>query len=335
MSVRIIYILAIFLISVSVMRQNKYNYTAKIFHRKYDSSWSKPIIGLYDATQIGYKRLIDKNLKVAFQNLGIMHLLTPSGIHLASILIVLNKLLPKSLLKLILVVFYIFININGGFHSIRRILCFCLLKDTIKSSKLNFYITFAIDLIIGGYSSSALSFSLSFLFWGVIIFSNKNKVELLINLFFSQALISFFFNAKISMFSIIINPIITSIFSSSFFLLSFQYWLKLSMFENFAKLYLVSFSNATLFISEILQFSLTQSGVLIFLFVIMPKRTHILALLVYIIFNTQSLNRLEFKNQNFRYYLKEAACKAIATKYGLDKKCLKKDIKKAQTSWAI
>ena len=335
MSIKVIYILAIFLICVSLMRQNKYNFTPKVYNRKYDKSWSKSIVGLYDATQIGYKRSLDIKLKEAFQNLGIMHLLTPSGIHLASILIVLNKLLPRKLLKLILGVFYIFININGGFHSIRRILCFCLLKDFVKSPKLNFCITFMIDLVIGGYNSSGLSFSLSFLFWGIIIFSNKNKIELLINLFFSQALISFFFNAKISIFSIIINPIITSIFSSSFFLLSFQYWIKLSIFESFTKLYLVYFSDAIVFISSILQFSLTQAGILLLLFILMPKRSHVLGLLMYITLTSQSLNQVEFKNQKLRYYLNKEKCKTITTIYGLDKKCLKKDIKKAQTSWAI
>jgi hypothetical protein len=221
-------VIIIFFISFGLLvipKQTSFKKSNKLsIERTEIGHWNKRVRGFYIATQTGLKSLTPRDLKLEFKSLGLLHLMTPSGIHLSSLLIFIFIFIRGKNRLFIYVLTAAIVFPLIGFYSLKRIILFHLLKPVLKSNELSFLSTFLIDLLIGGYQNSPLSFTYSFLCWGVIIFS-KNKTLTIINLFIAQTYISYFNQDPMNMLSIILNPILTSIFSFAFPVMSLNFWI--------------------------------------------------------------------------------------------------------------
>ena len=226
MKVSLIFIVSIFLLSqirdqnlsFSKVDKPKFN-TKRLKDRKVSDT------AFYYSSQTGDKSSVSPLLKKALKEFGLIHLLTPSGIHLSSLLLFIFLFLRRKFHKFIyFILLFIFMPLTG-FYSLKRIIIFHILKCFKISNQNSFILTFLIDILIGGYASSPLSFAFSFLCWGVIIFTQGSRFKLIYNLFLCQLIISYFTNFPINPISIIINPIFTSLFSFVFPLLSINFWI--------------------------------------------------------------------------------------------------------------
>lgn len=335
MGFRLILIISLILLTIGKIEDSNFRYSKKPFNRNHSNLWDKKIAKFYDATQIGYKIGVDKDLIASFKRLGIIHLLTPSGIHLASVLLVLKKFLNKKIIAALLLVLLSILAFLSGFHSIKRICIFYILNQKIQSTKYSFCITFLIDLLVGGYANSPLSFALSFMFWGAILFSGKSRILILINLYICQIVSSYFFNSEINILSIFINPILTSIFSTFFSILSFNYWINyFSFVDKFSYHFINFFSTIVMILDSLLFFATTYVGAFFLLIVLVPKIYHLKFLYLYVLFNSPNLNNEKVKILRHSYYLKSNNCKIKVGSFGFEKKCYYSDIKKAQKIWA-
>jgi predicted membrane metal-binding protein len=170
---------------------------------------------------LGEKRGLSKKIIQDFKALNLMHLFTPSGLHMSSVLLILSfvlKRLPWLQIVLCLLPFGF-----GGFYAIKRL---CLLRlICILNKKLPykldifwlFIIVFSLDFIFGTYSQSPMSFSASFLFLGILFSLKDNNVFTLAWGFFSgQVLLAYFFHEPFTHLGFIPGFILTAIFSLLF-----------------------------------------------------------------------------------------------------------------------
>ena len=185
-------------------------------------------LAFYQATQTGDKSNIKRVYKEALKEFGLIHLLTPSGIHLSSILGIFLVFLPRKYhIGIFLMALFTFITIPG-LYSLKRVIYFQIITFFLKGrykNQLGFVLTFLLDALLGGFIASPLSYAYSFLFWGVIIFSTSSTLKTILNLFFAQLIAVYFTSGSVNLFSIIINPILTAIYSFLFPLFSLNYWI--------------------------------------------------------------------------------------------------------------
>ncbi|MCO4753522.1 MAG: ComEC/Rec2 family competence protein [Bacteriovoracaceae bacterium] len=178
------------------------------------SSESVGTEALYDAVVTGDKSGVSRALITTMKEFGMMHLLTPSGLHLSSFLI-LFFLFPRVKLFVTVVLLIIF-HFTVGFLALKRMLIFYLINYWLKNAKLSFIATFFISLVSENYIESPLSFCFTFIFWGSIIFNDSGKWKLALNMFILQAIVACIFTQKINLAAIIINPLVTIVFSLVF-----------------------------------------------------------------------------------------------------------------------
>jgi competence protein ComEC len=225
MKVSLVFLISIFLLTQIQNQKIPFNKVDKPkFNTERLKSWKTNESALYHSSQTGDKTKVSPVLKKALKQFGLIHLLTPSGIHLSSLLLFIFLFLKRKFHKYIYFsLLFLFMPLTG-FYSLKRILIFHILKSCKLSNQSSFIFTFIIDILIGGYLNSPLSFAFSFLCWGVIIFTNGSKLKLVYNLFLSQLIISYFSNFPINPISILINPLFTSIFSFLFPVMSINFW---------------------------------------------------------------------------------------------------------------
>lgn len=236
-----IFIITYILLTINCTN-NKSDYSVKEYPLK---EYQKKVISKFDKKEnaalinsyiTGNKRRLTKKQKRAHSYCNIQHFFTPSGIHVAPILFILSSLLARIKLgnnfKLVASISLTTVSyILCPFLSINRIL---VLKFFNKSKQLKkyfsgslpFYLAFVFDFLFGGYSRSPLSFTLSFLFLGIIFFSKYlSKIQLCTLFFAGQILIAYFFKTNITYGSFIFSPILTTIFSAIFPFLFFMYFI--------------------------------------------------------------------------------------------------------------
>ena len=177
--------------------------------------------GIYRALITGDKSSVPRKTIQLMKDFGLMHLLTPSGLHLGSFLL-LFKFFPrfKFLITLSLLVGSFFIP---GFLALKRMLIFYTLNHFIKNTKLTFLLALGVAIAIGNYAESPLSFSFTLIFWGAIVFHDGGKLELAIKLFALQALIALCMSQDINLAALCLNPLITGLFTALFPVLLFFY----------------------------------------------------------------------------------------------------------------
>lgn len=190
---------------------------------------------------LGKSYLLQPWEKRYFRALTILHLFTPSGLHFTSLLLPIRLLLKKFklkyrytfVIKLIIILPFCFLE---NFHSMRRVAIFAVLfllqskpnqnihrglpsKTVPETNKLMhlFLATFLIDFINGSYSTSPLSFTYSFLFWGSILAGlNGPKWKVFSNLFIAQALMCFYQEENFWPLGFLFGQIITMLYSLIF-----------------------------------------------------------------------------------------------------------------------
>jgi hypothetical protein len=226
MKVSIIFVISIFLLSQIKAQNLPFSKKVQLkLNTKRLKAWKPGQSALYYSSQTGDKTRISPVLKRALKEFGLIHLLTPSGIHLSSLLLFFFLFIKRKIHKYLYFILLCIIMPLTGFYSLKRIIIFHILKCFKLSNQYSFIATFLIDIFIGGYSNSPLSFAFSFLCWGVIIFSKGPRLKLIYNLFLCQFIISYFTNFSINPIAIFINPLFTSIFSLLFPIMSINFWI--------------------------------------------------------------------------------------------------------------
>lgn len=177
---------------------------------------SKKAAALLNAFVSGNKKRIPKKTKTTFEELGILHLFTPSGVHLSSILFLFLSLLSRVKHRLF---FYIpllaLAYLCTPFHSIKRILLLKSVKAWKPSTHIFncFLISFIWDFFLGTYKLSPLSFSYSFLFLGIIVsYIDKPKLTLPLAIFGGQIIANLFTGVPLFISGFFWNSVLTFVF---------------------------------------------------------------------------------------------------------------------------
>lgn len=175
----------------------------------------------------GHKNGISPYTRKAFKKTNLSFLLSPSGIHLTALLLILGIFLKRIKIKwvrhlsqcLILIPFLFL----PQFYSLKRLILLRLILKAkfIAKFSLNFeniyLITFFVSFLFGHYHDSPLSFLYSFIFLGTF-FSLRDhpKIILIMGLFSSQLIIALFMGEKVSLLAIGVGLIGSLIFSFLF-----------------------------------------------------------------------------------------------------------------------
>jgi competence protein ComEC len=159
---------------------------------------------------LGQKKGLSRKIKKAHHKLHLLHLMTPSGLHLSVALLIFKKYFKKKIiLQLLLLLISIMTLFMGDYNALRRMAIFGLTK--------NFIVTFIIDFFLGGWHQSPFSFALSFLFLGLILINKNNPKKILARDFFiAQILIAYFFQQQVYPIGFFIGFFLTPIISSLF-----------------------------------------------------------------------------------------------------------------------
>lgn len=226
------WILAILLILFAMNKSKGWSYRAKpewirktqsFFIEKGDgSNASRVLATLYT----GDKSRLRRKLKREFKLLGLFHLFTPSGLHLTSLYLPFFLFLrkrPSKKLKFFMICLLSLPFLLEKFYSLKRMCLFHILKVIFPTLKLRtiFILTFGMNFVLGGWDDSPLSFGLSFLFLGSLIFSNHSS-QAIAMLFFSQLFVTSLFHEYFSPIGFFIGQFFTLLFSTIFPLLVFS-----------------------------------------------------------------------------------------------------------------
>ena len=166
---------------------------------------------LVEAYVLGKKANLGRKIKKYHRHLNLLHLFTPSGLHFSSILFLALpaiKLLGKihTLLPFLFTIpLFIGPFFLSGHYAIQRVAEYRIARQLIAKKKIkidSFWIfmgVFALDFIFGTYRQNPLSYSFSYLFWG-IIFSLKNSPSFLLpfGLLGGQILVAFCFKTTLT-----------------------------------------------------------------------------------------------------------------------------------------
>ena len=179
--------------------------------------YTKDTYGLYKGFISGNKLSLSKKLKTVMKRYGLSHILTPSGIHLSSLLIIF-KFIPF-LEAFILIGLFIYVREFGSYYSIERMILFRFIYKIPKlnlSLEYSYICTLYLSILIGHFQQSPLSFIYSMLFWGTIIIFRDNPFKVVIFLNLSLLCVSSITDQAVSPLSLIVNPFFTFIFTLLF-----------------------------------------------------------------------------------------------------------------------
>lgn len=227
-----IYFLAIILFTLTIQNESlslskRFNYTPLLgknfWQTRLEQFRSKDLSRLTRAYVLGIRRGVKREWKDWHTNLGLQHILTPSGIHLSSILFLtlpLKKLKKYVFLKFLfsvsslIIYFYV-----PGFFALKRIIIFRTLrywKFNNHSIITTFFLTFLIDYIFGGYEKNSLSFCYSFLFFGTLLSSPTGMFSKTFSMWGAFLLSGLFNGQDWNAITLLANPIITAVFTLVF-----------------------------------------------------------------------------------------------------------------------
>lgn len=193
------------------------------------SNYDKETRNRFFSLSFGEKRGLSKADKKAFTELGIVHLLTPSGLHFKLLTKLPRLMIPGHIFAILCFIFYIVLKVTSYYPAISRILLFhsySFLKKKFRLKKISykhiFFITFLTDLLFTTLDHNGMSLVFSFLFWGIILFYSDKKLKCIYLLFCSQLLVSTLMGNNLNFISLIMNPVFTGLFGLSYPLLIFN-----------------------------------------------------------------------------------------------------------------
>lgn len=185
----------------------------------------------------GQRRHLSRKVRDMHRDLGLIHLTTPSGLHLSILwrffnpfLGLLTALTGLTFLPAITISISTFVIWNmDGLMAMQRMSLYRLLRFPLFfRMRLNrgiiFLITLALSLLLGNFSQSPLSFGLSALFFGLILASSHNFFKMAYSLICAQALVQSLMVQKFTFISSFLGVIITPIFVFIFPLSLIEYW---------------------------------------------------------------------------------------------------------------
>jgi hypothetical protein len=184
------------------------------------------LLKLWESILTGRSAPLSRFMKERYQKLGMNHLFTPSGFHLSAVLFPFLKLFKNSNQRLIpLITLGLFLFFLPGLGALKRML---LIKthQNIFGLHVGFIFALLLDVLFGTFQNSALSFTYSFLFLG-IIYSGPEGILLIIWFFFGQLLLAYFQGSDISLLLLFFSPILNfgfALLMPLLFLLSFPLW---------------------------------------------------------------------------------------------------------------
>lgn len=263
------------------------------------SGMSKEAQKIYTALICGYKRSINKKSKKAWQNFGLLHLMTPSGIHFASIYFFI-KFLPIRLKILSIFIFFSIISLTSGFFALKRIFLFKLLYLTAPkffTIKKAFIATFIIDFFLY-FHTSPLSSIFSFLFWGTIISHKGGFKSLAYKLFFNLLLVSFIHQTLFNPLSLILNTPLSVVFSLLFPVLLFNLILEFKWIYLLFDSYINWLSSSLVLLDPLSTYA--NLFTLLCLVAIYSNKKYFLIL--FLIFNTSAIHPEKIKIKTRSYY---------------------------------
>lgn len=136
---------------------------------------------------------------------NMLHLLTPSGLHLSALTLPFYMISKSRILRLlVLALFSLFLFYSPGFEAAKRILALKSLLIFHPVVKTSFFIVFSLAYLF----KPSLSFLMSYFFIGVILLNPFKRVLPSLGLFgAAQILICLFFESQYFPLSFMINPI--------------------------------------------------------------------------------------------------------------------------------
>jgi competence protein ComEC len=192
--------------------------------------------GLLLSYVFGINSKISKEDRKTHRTLNLLHLFSPSGLHVSSILFIFLWMIRKKwkyayfFWSLFITIFFSISLSLPGYYPLKRTLGFHLLslgneiylkKKRLKLSSFQIFIVLMIiDFSVGTFKESNLSFTYSFLFWGIILSGTKFSHRFFY-LGLAQFLVCYFSQTPINPLSILSNLFLSPIFSFLFPLIFF------------------------------------------------------------------------------------------------------------------
>lgn len=222
---KIFLFISTFLLSAIVWDQNLY---FNRFYRSKSTYIQHPFKKGSDHQKIiysivtGQSQILSRDIKYAYQQLNLQHLLVPSGLHLSAFLLIPFIFIKNNWLRFLFLIFplHILLMQSSGFYSLARSLNYKTLLILIPRKFLNlkvlFFLVFIFDLTWGNYKASPLSFAFSFIFWGSLVFSPNSIFQKIYWLSLAKLSSSFILQNHIFLESLLLSPLLTSIFSLLF-----------------------------------------------------------------------------------------------------------------------
>lgn len=201
------------------------------YHQKIRDSFERPEnANILFCFLTGSKNGISPYTKAAFKKTNLLFLLSPSGVHLTVILLIITLCLKRIKNKWIRKFSYIIILASSFFFpsytSIRRLSILRILFQVKFLSKINipieviFLLTFVISFLLGDFKNSPIGFIYSFAFLGTFFsLRNFSKITLILGLFSTQLILALFIGDKVSLAAIPAGLCIAFLFTFLFPLL--------------------------------------------------------------------------------------------------------------------
>jgi len=222
---------------------------------------------------------------LAYRQLGLAHILTPSGLHFSCLMRLAKFFISPLLqwLQLPLSFLYIFgLFATGFFPNCMGLQRAALLKNFFSLVAIEkryafwgFLVVFFLEYIFGSYSLSPLSFCFSFVFWGVI-FSFQTSAQVLKGFIFSQFFLAFEMGRGIYPLAPVANIFLTSIITPFLPFLFLSKLLFLKMVQMPALFFLKYFNHLVQFVFSLIhfvpKFSLSFFLLLVLFFLLFHKR---------------------------------------------------------------
>ncbi len=195
---------------------------------------------------------LSPKLKKQFDQLELGFLFSPSGLHLSGFFLfwfllmrkVLHKKTAKRVKLAITLACFFLPSLSIKRIVILRLLIF--LKMRLKKKwkiEILFLVTFGISFLLGHYFTSPAGFIMSFLFMGTFIsLSQYSRWQMVLGLFASHLLLSFFSGSTVSLFALLLDIPLLFYFSglmavSGFYLMTFP-WIHFNWLEKPIMLFL-------------------------------------------------------------------------------------------------
>lgn len=326
-------------LSTSWKREKQYQFLKNKYNDLKQDSDSKKEIGLLYALMTGDKSKLDKKNKKDFKELGLMHLLTPSGLHFSS-LIIFFKFFPKKVSVFLVIFFSLPFFWLEKYYSIKRVITFkvtyILLGNKIENkSYIAFIFTFLVDILFGNFSDSPLSFTYSFLFWGTIIFHKGSFLDLNYKLFTNLVLTNFISVQPVSIISILINSPLSLIFSFIYPILCFNFWINLFNFQTKFSLWIIKYFINTIEVFNNYSAKIYPNLMFIILILIIIgnlkfKKISILIFGTLLSFNLGNITKYSISNKKYILSpVRNKNCDWTLKEYYYEIKCKKKALKRA------